>query len=493
MQVLEHEPYLQVTWRDTVTSARGYVVIDQLVTGIATGGLRMRPGCTLNEVTELAREMTLKMGAFGIHVGGAKGGIDFDSTDPRAEEVRERFLEAVRPLLERFWVTAGDLGTQQEQLDRAFSRVGIGENSFHAAVVRAPAADEVRARIRHAFTAETEGLKLSELVGGYGVAEAALAALGHRGIAAGSARAVLQGFGAMGGSTARYLARAGVKVVGITDAQGLIRNTERGLDVDLLLSARSPGGLIDRSVLRADDEELPGDSWLDQDVDLLVPAAVSYTITAANCDRIRGSIIAEAANVPTTPEAEQRLLERGVTVVPDFIANTGAAAGAWWVILGEVVSPGGACSRLSDEIRPLVRGLMSRADRTGTSMRTAGVLFARENSQRMIREYGEAVAYRDLYPATPQGQPFIEPDAPAFVELAEPVQPVQPVRREESAPFAETGRASGAGGHFAETTGYNPPNGAYTAAVELSDSGREPAAACPAYWPGPADPAGEQL
>lgn len=466
LQVFEHEPYLQVTWRDTLTPARGFVVIDQLVTGIATGGLRMRPGCTMGEVAELAREMTLKMGAFGIHVGGAKGGIDFDSADPRADEVRERFLQAVRPLLERFWVTAGDLGTQQEQLDRAFARVGIGENSFHAAVVRSPSQAEVLSRIQQAFTTRTEGLKLSELVGGFGVAEAALAALEHRCIPAGTARAVVQGFGAMGGSTALYLARAGVKIVGVTDAQGLILNTSRGLDVDLLLSARSASGLIDRSVLREDDVEGPGDSWLSQDADLLVPAAVSYSITAENCDRIRGRLVVEAANVPTTPEAEQRLLDRGITVVPDFIANTGAAAGAWWVILGEVVSPAGACTRLSEQIRPLVRGLMSRAEETGTSMRTAGVRFARENSQRMIGEYGGAVAFRDLFPATPQGQQLPEDDAESAVGFS------------HSPDLAEAV--------------VHPPNGAFPASADPVDTsvetGRLPAGACPTYWPGPADP-----
>jgi glutamate dehydrogenase (NAD(P)+) len=462
MQVLEHEPFLQVTWRDSVTPARGFVVIDQLVTGIATGGLRMRPGCTIGEVSELAREMTLKMGAFGIHVGGAKGGIDFDSADPRAEEVRERFLEAVRPLLERFWVTAGDLGTQQEQLDRAFAKVGIGETSFHAAVVRSPDEAEVRARIHQAFTTRTDGLLLSELIGGFGVAESALAALEHERIPAGTARAVVQGFGAMGGSTALYLARAGVTIVGVTDAQGLILNTSRGLDVESLLAARSTSGVIDRSVLREDDVERPGDAWLDQEVDVLVPAAVSYSITADNCDRVRGRLVVEAANVPTTPEAEQRLLERGVTVVPDFIANTGAAAGAWWVILGEVVSPAGACTRLSAQMRPLVRDLMTRAAAAGTSMREAGVQFAKENSQRMIGEYGAAVAFRDLFPAVPQGQTTVGEDAGAEIAAPGPAEPVAA-----------------------------PPSGTFPVAGDLVDApmetGRQPAGAFPAYWPGTAD------
>ncbi|MGW8375968.1 Glu/Leu/Phe/Val dehydrogenase dimerization domain-containing protein [Streptomyces sp. ODS28] len=484
LQVLEHEPFLQVTWRDSQTSARGYVVIDQLVTGIATGGLRMRPGCTLGEVSELAREMTLKMGAFGIHVGGAKGGIDFDSADPRADGVRERFLQAVTPMLERFWVTAGDLGTQQERLDQSFARVGLGDTSFHAAVVRSPAEADVRARIRQAFATRTEGLKLSELVGGFGVAEAALAALEHRGIGAPSARAVVQGFGAMGGSTALYLARAGVKIVGITDVQGLILNTERGLDVEALLAARTTSGVIDRSALREDDAELPGDAWLDQEADVLVPAAVSYAITEENCERVRGSLVVEAANVPTTPEAERRLLERGVAVVPDFIANTGAAAGAWWVILGEVVSPAGACSRLSAQIRPLVRDLMTRADGEGTSMREAGVCFAQENSQRLVGEYGEAVAFRDLFTGAPMERVMAGGPGEAEAGFTEPAL--------VEAPVAEPRVVEAAGSEDGVESVTPPPSGAFADAAGLvgagPEGGRQPAGAYPAYWPGPADP-----
>ncbi|WP_229375912.1 Glu/Leu/Phe/Val dehydrogenase dimerization domain-containing protein [Streptomyces spirodelae] len=471
LQASEHEPFLQVTWRDSETPARGYVVIDQLVTGIATGGLRMRTGCTLDEVAELAREMTLKMGAFGIPVGGAKGGIDFDPADPRAEEVRKRFLQGVRPLLERFWVTAGDLGTQQDQLDQAFAQIGLGDTSFHAAVVRAPDEAEVRARIQRAFATRTDGLKLSELVGGFGVAEAALAALDHRGIPAASARAVVQGFGTMGGATALYLARAGVKIVGVTDAHGLVRNTSRGIDPEDLLLARSTTGVIDRSVLRDDDEERPGDEWLEQDADVLVPAAVSYAITDANCARIRGKLVVEAANVPTTPEAEQLLRDRGVTVVPDFIANTGAAAGAWWVILGDVVSPTGACRRLASQIRPLVRELMSRADETGASMRAAGVQLAKENSQRMIDECGGAVAFRDLFGRTSQETLDAGPDA------ASPTT--------DSASSTETAVVADA--VTAPMNGAAPTQLGLEVEGTLTDTGRQPAAAFSAYWPGATD------
>jgi glutamate dehydrogenase (NAD(P)+) len=396
-------PFLQVLWNDDQSPARGYVVIDKLVTGIATGGTRMRPGCTVDEVVDLAREMTLKMGAFGIHVGGAKGGIDFDPADPQAAQVRARFLQAVRPLVERYWVTAGDLGTQQSQLDQAFAEVGLGGTSFHAAMVRSPDEGAARARVQHASNTPLDGLYLAELIGGFGVAEAALAGLEQLDVPAATASAVVQGFGAMGGSTALYLARAGVKIAGITDSRGLILNTERGLDVERLLGARSADGVIDRSALRVDDAEAPGETWLAQDVDVLVPAAVSYSITAANCDDVRARLIVEAANVPTTAEAELRLFGRDVTVIPDFIANTGAAAGAWWVILGEVSTPAAACDRLSSHVRPLVARLMRQAAERDVPLRAAAEEFARCNSQRLSEEYGGVVAARELFSPTQQG------------------------------------------------------------------------------------------
>lgn len=394
------EPFLRVLWNDEQSTARGYLVIDRLVSGIATGGTRMRAGCTVDEVAALAREMTLKMGAYGIHVGGAKGGIDFDPADPRAAGVRARFLQAVRPFLESYWVTAGDLGTQQGQLDQAFSQMGLGGTSFHAAMLRSPDEPAARARVQEAFSTPLDGLYLSELIGGFGVAEATLAGLEQLGVLPGTATVVLQGFGAMGGSTALYLARAGVKVTGITDARGLILNTERGLDVERMVAARSADGVIDRSALRSDDVEAPGDTWLHQDVDVLVPAAVSYAITTDNCDGIRARLIVEAANLSVTAEAERRLFERGVAVVPDFVANTGAAAGAWWVILGEVTTPAEACDRLSAHTRPLVARLMRQAADEQVPLRAAGEQLARRNSQRMSAEHGGVVPAGDLFSPT---------------------------------------------------------------------------------------------
>ena len=99
---LQHadEPLLRLTWTDRVTGAHGYLVVHNLVSGLATGGTRMRPGCTLAEVEDLARGMAAKTATFDLPVGGAKGGIDFDPKDPRARGVLTRFYEATRPWLD---------------------------------------------------------------------------------------------------------------------------------------------------------------------------------------------------------------------------------------------------------------------------------------------------------------------------------------------------------------------------------------------------------
>lgn len=402
-QALAGAPFLHVTWADDESPARGYVVVDRLVTGIATGGLRMRAGCTLDEVADLAREMTLKMGAYGIHVGGAKGGIDFDPADPRAGEVRARFLRAVRPLLESYWVTAGDLGTPQAALDETCRTIGLGSTSFHAAMVRAADESALRARVGQVLATAVDGVSFSDGIGGFGVAEAALAGLRQHGIPAERATAVVQGFGAMGGGTAHYLARAGVRVVGVADAQGLILNQHRGLDVDRLLAARTLAGVVDRTALRADDVQAPGDAWLDQPVDVLVPAAVSYAITRTNCERIRARLVVEAANVPTTADAEARLRERGVTVVPDFVANTGAAAGVWWTILGEVSDYAEACGRLSGQVQGLVTTLMRQAAVEGVTAREVARRVAAAGTRSLQEEYGVVVPRRPLFPARSPG------------------------------------------------------------------------------------------
>ena len=198
-------PDHEVSWVDPVTGAHGYLVVHTLVGGLATGGTRMRPGCTIDEVGDLARGMATKTAAFSLPVGGAKGGIDFDPKDPRAVDVLERFCDAMRPWLDRHWVTAEDLGVSQERIDEVFARLGLGQ-SYHAAIWRSPNPDSALERVRQGMGTEThDGLPLGDVIGGYGVAQACLGTAVALGWPPSSTSVAVQGIGTMGGGAAFYL------------------------------------------------------------------------------------------------------------------------------------------------------------------------------------------------------------------------------------------------------------------------------------------------
>ncbi|WP_305094019.1 glutamate dehydrogenase [Prescottella sp. R16] len=377
--------FYEAVWRDTESDATGYLVIDRLVRGVSSGGLRMRAGCTLDEVRGLARGMTLKEaihyepGAAYVPLGGAKGGIDFDPYHPDADGVLARFLAAMGPMIEKRWTMGEDFGVQQTTVDRLLPELGI-DSSIQAAyqVVTDPEAAELR--MKTAFSSEVGGVRLDELVGGYGVAQSALAAMQRRGLVPSESSAVIQGFGSMGGATARYLAEAGVRIVGIVDVEGVVFN-EQGLDVEELLRTRSAKGNVDRAALRPEDTQLPSSDWLGLDADVLVPAAISYCITAENQAQIRAQIIAEAANMPVTPEAEALLTARGVEVSPDFVANSATNAWWWWVFFGDVDgTPQQSFRKIADRMQALSREMFDRADETGGSLREAAFALA---SQRL--------------------------------------------------------------------------------------------------------------
>ncbi|WP_034593993.1 Glu/Leu/Phe/Val dehydrogenase dimerization domain-containing protein [Hamadaea tsunoensis] len=368
--------YLEVVWTDEVTGRKGFLVIDRLRQGASSGGLRMRDGCTLDEVRDLARGMTLKEAVVRVPgdryqpFGGGKGGIDCSPHDPEARGVLHRYLIAMRPLLETVWSTGEDLGVRQDVLDELAGEIGL-RSTIDAALRLLPDPEEGLGRVKAGFAVDVDGISLADLVGGYGVAVCALAALrGRAGV-----RAVIQGFGSMGGATARYLARSGVAVVGIADDLGLVVNPA-GLDVERLLAARDSFGRIDRSSLRASDTVSDG-HWLDVDCELLVPAAISYAITEPDAGRVRARLVVEAANCATTPEAEAALAARGVTVLPDFVANVATNAWWWWTLFGDIEpTEAAAFAKIAAVLGGLTDAVLQRSAAAGGTPRAAALEIA---------------------------------------------------------------------------------------------------------------------
>ncbi|MFD7319801.1 Glu/Leu/Phe/Val dehydrogenase dimerization domain-containing protein [Streptomyces sp. NPDC059875] len=386
-------PLLSVGWTDHVTGRRGHLVVDRLVRGVASGGLRMREGCTAEEVAGLARGMTMKEALHYdpssryVPLGGAKGGIDCDPRSPEAYGVLVRYLRAMRPYIERFWTTGEDLGLTQDLVDRAAAEAGL-VSSIQAVYPLLEDEEAARQRLADAFAVEVDGIGLDELVGGCGVAESVLVALDRAGLPYAGTRVSVQGLGTMGGATARFLDRAGLTVVAVADVKGTIVNPD-GLDVEALLAARDAHGTVDRSALRPGDREEAGDAWLAADADVLVPAAVSYAIDAEGQGRIRARWIVEAANMPVLPEAEELLAARGVLVLPDVVVNSGTNAWWWWTLFGDIGADAGeAFAHTRRAMRSLVGRMLDRAEADGSTPRAAAHALVEERLPEIAERYG---------------------------------------------------------------------------------------------------------
>ncbi|MFE3125136.1 Glu/Leu/Phe/Val dehydrogenase dimerization domain-containing protein [Streptomyces hydrogenans] len=386
-------PLLSLTWTDHVTGRRGHLVVDRLVRGVASGGLRMREGCTAEEVAGLARGMTMKEAlhydpsARYVPLGGAKGGIDCDPRSPEAYGVLVRYLRAMRPYVERFWTTGEDLGLTQETVDRAVAEAGL-DSSVQAVFPLLEDEAAARKRLADAFALQVDGIGLDALVGGLGVAESVLVALDRAGRPHAGTRVSVQGFGTMGAATARFLARAGLTVVAVADVRGTVVNPD-GLDVEALIAARDGHGTVDRAALRPGDREAPGDAWLAVDAEVLVPAAVSYAIGAAEQGRIRARWIAEAANMPVLPEAEEALAARGVTVLPDVVVNSCTNAWWWWTLFGDVEADADqSFARVRSAMRDLTGAVLDRAEADGVLPRTAAHTLVAERLPVIAERYG---------------------------------------------------------------------------------------------------------
>ncbi|MGH3492035.1 MAG: Glu/Leu/Phe/Val family dehydrogenase [Sciscionella sp.] len=387
-----NEPLVRTMWTDPVTGKRGYLVVHSLVSGLATGGTRMRAGCTMNEVEDLARGMARKTAVFNLPVGGAKAGIDCDPKDPEAYGVLTRFMQAMRPWLDAHWVTAEDLGVPQHLIDSVFSDIGL-EQSYHAAISRAEDPVRTLRRVNAGLNAPVPGgALLGDVIGGYGVAQSSLGVAAAWEWQTDQTTVAVQGVGTMGGAAAYYLHEAGCRVIALADAVGTIYDAA-GLDVPALLELRNSYGEIDREGLPANAICLQRDAVLSTEVDILIPAAISYAITPDVAINLAAKVVVEAANVATTAESEAMLADRGIPVIPDFVANTGAAAWAWWLLLGYVGSdPADSFYRLRNEMLTKTALLMQAWDTNRDTPRATALELAATNAAARVEEHADTEA-----------------------------------------------------------------------------------------------------
>jgi glutamate dehydrogenase (NAD(P)+) len=361
-------PYLVSEWHDHATGARGWFVIDRLIGGMCSGGIRMRPGVTVDEVTQLARTMSHKMAVLDIPYGGAKSGIDCDPVSAQAPAVLRGFIEAMRPFIAERYATGADLGTREDDIIAACQLAGL-THPLQAGFKTEGGAG--LSRVKQALALTSEGIPITELIAGYGVAECTMEASDVLGLPLKGATVALQGFGNVGGAAARFLDRAGARITVVADIEGTIVD-ENGLDVPHLLSIRDRFGRIDRKRLKPGTRREPEPAWLGHPVDIMIPAAIGNAIRADNQEAITCRLLVEAANNPVTLEAETQLEDRGITILPDFVANA-AAAFLFGGLLEKRLEPSldSIFTVTSRQLRSTTRELLERARRERVSNRRA--------------------------------------------------------------------------------------------------------------------------
>lgn len=371
--------YLTTEWFDEKTGATGYLVIDTLQDGFCAGGIRMKEGVSQEEVGRLAEIMTIKMAGLGMNVGGAKGGINFSPTHPESKAVLKRYLEAHLPYIKDCWLTSEDMGTREEDIAESLAEFGVA-SSVQAFIAKQENSEQLMGRLQKAMTSKYEGMKLTDLVTGYGVAVATLQGLHTLGRPIKGAKVAIQGFGSVGASAAKFLAENGVHVVAIADVLGTIF-CEAGLDVPLLLARKDERGTIKRDGLPADYEQLPAENWLGMEVDVLIPAAVADAINEHNVATVMASLIVEGGNIPVTAGAEAVLFERNVLVIPDFIANSGGAGLFVSVLHGNV-------SGYPEEIFDFLRSQLAKTTDTIITMAKEAQILPREAARNLALNQG---------------------------------------------------------------------------------------------------------
>lgn len=366
----EWGPEKVVTVSHPRSGMQGVLVIDNTSRGPGKGGTRMSPDLTVEEVARLARVMTWKWAAVDLFQGGAKAGIRFDPASPRKEEALRAFARMLRNEVPAEYVFGLDMG-----LDETDAAILCDELGDRGAATGTPAA--------------LGGVAYDALgITGHGVAEAVDAAAAHTDLD--DRRVVIQGFGAVGHATARRLVELGYTVVAVSTATGAVHDPD-GLDVEELLALRAEHG--DALVDHAGGQRLDAGQELHLDAGVLVPAARQGVIDAGNADGIRARLVVEGANLPTDAAAQQALADRGVTVVPDFIANAGGIIAAAFG-MRDRYSPFGVDTTqivptVTERMRTSTTTVLQAAAESGTIPHAAAGQLARDRVREAMRLRGQ--------------------------------------------------------------------------------------------------------
>lgn len=366
----------------TIEVLIGHRVQHNYSRGPAKGGLRFSPHVDLDEVRALAMWMTWKCALLDVPYGGAKGGVTIDPRHYSAaelERVTRRYTSEIMPLIgPDHDIPAPDIGTDEQTMAWLMDTYSVNTGHTVLGVVTGKPISLGGSHGRAAATSR-------------GVVHVAHLALAHLGISRQHASAAVQGFGKVGRGAARLLAESGTRVTAVADQYGAIHH-DNGIDVmELEAYVDARGTVVGFDGAEAIDPAL----LLELEVDLLVPAAVEGVIHAGNAERVRARLVVEGANGPTTSDADDILRRRGITVVPDILANAGGVIVSYfeWVQANQAYwwTEDQVNQRLAERMTAAWHDVRQFADTHDTTLRSAATRLA-------VQRVAHAHTQRGLYP-----------------------------------------------------------------------------------------------
>ena len=294
----------------TIQVFTGYRVQYNDVLGPTKGGIRYHPDLMLDEVIALSAWMTWKTAVTGLPLGGSKGGIRCNPkgmSPGELEKLTRGYTRAIARFIgPQYDVPAPDVYTDSQTMAWMMDEYSemVGYNAF--GVVTGKPIPVGGSLGRNEATSR-------------GVMYTVIEAAEHLGIDLKGAKVAIQGYGNVGYHAARLLNELGCKIVAVSDSKGGIYNV-KGLDPEKVMEYKDKTGSV---LSHKGCENITNEGILELDCDILVPAALENQITKANAGKIKAKIVAEGANGPTTPEADEILFRSGVFVIPDILANSG--------------------------------------------------------------------------------------------------------------------------------------------------------------------------
>jgi len=360
----------------------GYRVHHSTVLGPTKGGVRYAPDVDLGEVSALAMLMSWKCALMGLPYGGAKGGV---RCNPRAMSMREKegltrrytaeIILLIGPDLD---IPAPDLGTDEQTMAWMMDTYSMTQGKSVPGVVTG----------KPLIVGGSAGRREAT---GRGIVYAIYQAARHLGYEIRGRKVVVQGFGNVGAVAARLLWREGCVIVGVSDIKGGIHNPA-GLDIRQLETHIAETGTV---VGFPGTEAVTNEELVTLPCDILVPAAVGGQIHPGNADKIKASLVAEGANGPTTPEADAILRDRGVTVIPDILANAGGVVVSYfeWVqgLQYYFWRESEITARLQEVMTRAFNRVWALGAKEGTDLRTAALMEG-------VKRVAEGYKVRGLYP-----------------------------------------------------------------------------------------------